>query len=339
MRIGRRLPAVLPIPASRRKGGSVREQARHRRATPAGRMRRHLLATGGERRRLPRPFIRVDAQRRFPSYFATVGTRIVATIVSVPDVFQPIVNVRSRGVTFGPGLLCPFLPIYLPVGDDEVFALDTSSSFAVLSLAKLWPPRLENQCHRDISEWSWLTLPPPPFDRLDVTSYAVHPDERWTILVSTAAATFAFDATARVWARRGEWALPFAGRAHFVHGLNAIVGLSKDPASLGHLCSCKAAATGDGWPTWKLGREKLFSEDPAERHVGATLLYLGGSEFCLVRSVSIGGGNNTADEEELEEEGDGGADEERETFRVQCYKVPEGTTEASILADPVAFWL
>jgi hypothetical protein len=70
------------------------------------------------------------------------------------------------------------------------------------------------------------------------------------------------------------------------------VGLSKDPATVGHLCCCKAAAvtvTGvhGGPPASKLSKEKLFSEDPAETHVGATLLYTGGAEFCLVYCVSI----------------------------------------------------
>nr|CAB3461182.1 unnamed protein product [Digitaria exilis] len=141
------------------------------------------------------------------------------------------------------------LPIFFPVGDDELYALDTGG-FEMISLKPLWPPRLEREnhhCHYG-EEWTWHCLPAPPFDRMDVASYALHPDGR-TILVSTTApefiadpfsvtddgdddggataATFAFDTKGNdnnAWARHGEWTMPFVGRAHFVHGLNASSG-------------------------------------------------------------------------------------------------------------------
>ncbi|CAN6348587.1 unnamed protein product [Urochloa humidicola] len=215
--------------------------------------------------------------------------------VSVPDGFLPIVDVRSRGVTFGPWEGYPHLPIYFAVGDDEIFALDTTS-FRTLSLKPLWPPRLES---RRNCEWSWRYLPKPPFRRDDVTSYALHPDGH-TILVGTAtaqpeaaAATYAFDTAAAepVWERRGDqWTLlQFTGRAQFVDELNAFVGLSKDPAAVGRLCSVELVAPDGGrLGKEKLGRENMFSEDPQERHVGATLVYMGGTEFCLVQCVSTG---------------------------------------------------
>ncbi|OEL14342.1 hypothetical protein BAE44_0024639 [Dichanthelium oligosanthes] len=310
---------------------------------------------------LPRPFIRMEAPRECPSFFSAVGTRIIATHHrnsfdddSVPERFLPIVDVRSRGVTFGPGLLCPHLPIYLPVGD-ELFSLDTYA-FSMLSLEPLWPPRLEHKCGSDIREWSWCELQKQPFNRLDVTSYAVHSDGQ-TILVSTSAAIFAFDTVARGWKLLvGGWPLPFTGRAHFVHALKAYVGLSKDPATLGHLCLCEEAAVTGGPHRWFLGREKLFSEDPAETHAGATLVYIGGSEFCLVEGVSIGDGNADQNLKESEEvprrssyccrlttfslslDNDGGLTTGG-TYLVKCYKVPEETTETFFLADPVAFWL
>ncbi|CAL4905125.1 unnamed protein product [Urochloa decumbens] len=371
-------------------------------------------SASGERRRFPPPIICFEASRGYPLNFAAAGTAIVSTHShrdpsgdsSVPDGFLPIVDVRWRGVTFGPGQAYPYIPIYLPaVRGDAVFALD-ASSFSRLSLAPLWPPRLEHRggdpagprhgIHGEPPWWAWQDLPPPPFNRsydAALTSYAVPGDGRTflfsaeiddpieaTLLpdgvtvvfgeVTSRPATFAFDTAALAWERRGEWALPFAGRGHFVPSLDAFVGLSGDPATSGHPCSCSAAAVatagggGGSPPAWKLGKEKLFSEDPAETHVGATVLYTGnGSEFCLVECVSIaehgdGDGDDAAadQEEEHDEEtrrrchvyrlttfslsyDDNGDLTTAGTCRVQCYEVPEETTEKFLRKDPVAFWL
>ncbi|TVU45963.1 hypothetical protein EJB05_05473, partial [Eragrostis curvula] len=289
----------------------------------------------GAVRRLPEAFIRLEAPRGHAMYFSAVGTRIVATHPRNsfdeemdPDGFVPIVDVRSRGVTFGPGQLYPDDPIFLPVGAG-LYALDICR-FSMLSLEPLWPPRLENPFCSSYS-WLWGELPTPPFDRVAITFYAVHADEQ-TILISTdssyllhndqstegaatdertaesdaAVATFTFNTKERFWKRLSEWTLPFHGRAHFVHCLKAFVGLSKDPATQGHLCACEVTAT-DLPPAWKLSKEKLFSEEPAETHVGATLVYMGGSKFCLVQCVSIED-DNSDDLEHLEEKGDGIAD-------------------------------
>ena len=66
-------------------------------------------------------------------------------------------------------------------------------------------------------------------------------------------------------------------------------------------------------PARKLSKEKLLSDDPTERHVGATLVYMGGrSKFCLVQCVSIDGDRadercdcNLDDEDDLEDERNG----------------------------------
>ncbi|CAN6335016.1 unnamed protein product [Urochloa humidicola] len=311
----------------------------------------HKSKSKGAPQRLPQPIFCFEAPRGCPLYFAAIGTRIVAThrrdLVgdqSVP-VFLPIVDVRWRGLTFGPGQAFHINPIYLPV-EDELLALDTSS-FSKLSFKPLWPPRLEN-CDTSTAEWSWCELPPQPFNRIDITSYAIvgqnilfstetEAEPTWlpdtqTLLRSTETypATFAFDTVDLVWKRYGNWMLPFTGRAFFVSGLDAIVGLSRDPDTSGHLCCCKAEATDDP-PAWKLGKENLFSEDPDESHVGATLINIGRNVFCLVQCVSIEDGN-TADQKledgQLEKGGE-----------VQCYKVPEETSEKFLRENPVAFWM
>lgn len=91
-----------------------------------------------------------------------------------------------------------FDPIYFSVGEG-LFVL-SSGSFQLLH-----PPAALEEPGGDLC-WEWRELPKHPFDRMDVTSYAVHPDGR-TIFVSTSAATFTFD-TAKVhrkWRRHGSW--------------------------------------------------------------------------------------------------------------------------------------
>jgi hypothetical protein len=66
---------------------------------------------------------------------------------------------------------------------------------------------------------------------------------------------------------------------------------SSTPAGSHHPAT-SAAATARWPPTllhaWNLGKERLFSEDPAETHVGATLHGDGRKRvLCLVQCVSI----------------------------------------------------
>ncbi|CAL4897602.1 unnamed protein product [Urochloa decumbens] len=298
-----------------------------------------------ERLTLPAPYMCLEAPRRLPWLFAALGTRIMA-LHGFPQGPLPFLDVRSRGVTFGPWKGFQHLPIYFPVGDHDLFALDTFS-FRSLSLQplSLCPPWLENP-----PRWSWRDLPKPPFSRRDDgTSYALHRRRRSPC------------------------------------GNNGITA-----TNLGHLC----AATADPARKKIIGKEKLFSEDPAERHVGATLVYMGGTEFCLVQCVSIGDTDDDADQRQqqqllqphelldqlqqvlaaldqgrlLEIEGftaspkrlnnvkpryiyrlmtfsvgyddsDDGHLTTGESCRLQCYKLPEETSEESFYHDPVAFWL
>jgi hypothetical protein len=75
-------------------------------------------------RRLPRPFIQLEALRGDPFSFAAVGTKIVATHYSTKKfgfcdecTTMPIVDVRSRGVNFGPSQMYHSTPIYITIGD------------------------------------------------------------------------------------------------------------------------------------------------------------------------------------------------------------------------------
>jgi hypothetical protein len=215
-----------------------------------------------------------------PLFFAAVGTNIIAAHLRndffnapVPECILPIVDVRSLGVRFGPGLLYSVKPIFITVRD-EVFALDMSS-FRMLSMPPLDPP----------NEWSWCDLPVPPLNSMDLTSFAVGSDG-WTIFASTNCATFAFDIINSEWKQSSNCSLPFAGPANYVHVLDIFVGLSKAPDTYGHLCFCRKLG---GDENVRSSKENLLSKDPADSHVGATLVYLGGSEpgFCLVECVFV----------------------------------------------------
>ncbi|CAL4944356.1 unnamed protein product [Urochloa decumbens] len=285
---------------------------------------------------LPPAIFRFKAQRGLPAHFAAAfDSNILATqpvspaAAPPPSVFErhvPVFDVRHRSCLFGPRPEPDRAdPIYIPAGG-RLFAL-AAGTFDVLYGVYPAPPLRGEEA----AAWSWRQLPAPPFKRRRVASYAMHPDGH-TVFVSiirkrasAAAATFAFDTAESAlrdgggWRRRGKWALPFAGRAYFDAELDAWVGLSRDPDSVGHVCCCDAVPANpnpDGevrCPVRKLSKEKLFSVDPTERHIGATLVYMGGrSEFCLVECVSVfiedeRHGDDCADEDTSDWEDDDGS--------------------------------
>ncbi|CAL4935968.1 unnamed protein product [Urochloa decumbens] len=288
---------------------------------------------------LPPPIFRFKAQCGMPAHLAAafdskiLATQPVSPGAAAPPLLEshvPVFDVRQRSCLFGPRLVPDRDdPIYIPAGG-RLFAL-AGGTFDLLCPPP--PPHAR--------AWSWTQLSAPPFERERVASYAC---------ASSPAATFAFDTAERVlrgggggcWTWHGQWVLPFAGRAHFDAELDAWVGLSRDPDSVGHVCCCDAVATNPDdaggkarCPARKLSKEKLFSEDTTERHLGASLVYMGGrSEYCLVECVSIederhGGtsdgeledGDECADEDmsdcDLEEENDGSTGDERDGCKQQ----------------------
>jgi hypothetical protein len=184
----------------------------------------------------------VEAPPGYPNDFAAAfGTKIIAmtptnvdgtaTHPLAPSCVVPVFDVRTRLFAFAPRpKMNLFDPIYFSVGEG-LFVL-SSGSFQLLH-----PPAALEEPGGDLC-WEWRELPKHPFDRMDVTSYAVHPDGR-TIFVSTSAATFTFD-TAKVhrkWRRHGRWTLPFTGRAYFDGELDAWVGLIGDPDEIVGICA------------------------------------------------------------------------------------------------------
>ncbi|RCV40912.1 hypothetical protein SETIT_9G093200v2 [Setaria italica] len=219
----------------------------------------------------------------------------------------PVFDVRTRSFMFGPQRWPepPAIPIYVAVGG-RLFALAGSS------FERLYPPPRDEASWEDFM-WEWHKLPELLFRSEHVAGYTVHPDGR-TIFVSVVggaavaapAASLSFDTAEDVfrdgdceWKQRGQWQLPFAGRAYYDPGLDAWVGFSGDPGTIGHLCSCDVVPTDDvndsddagqqqQRPAMKLSKEKLFSEVPAERHMGATLVYMGDvGKFRLLECIYV----------------------------------------------------
>ncbi|XBI39299.1 hypothetical protein VPH35_124104 [Triticum aestivum] len=137
-------------------------------------------------------------------------------------------------------------------------------------LSPLCPPPPGQRRSR---EWSWQRLEHPPFQDYNVTSYAVHPQRCTSSILQC---TYVGKTLA----------LPFSGRGHFDPHLDAFVGLFKDPDTLGQVYSCCLSSSSTG---------KTVQPGPAERHVGATLVYMGRSKFCLVQCVSIEGESDEGD--------------------------------------------
>lgn len=126
------------------------------------------------------------------------------------------------------------------------------------------------------------------------------------------AATFAFDTAdsalensnagvENAWKLHGPWVLPFAGRAHFDPGLDGWVGFSRDDR--GRLCACEVSdgSNDDGQcPAWKLGKERYFAEGSVEKHVGASLVHVGGRRsrrFCVAESFHLDDDDGSARDE------------------------------------------
>lgn len=307
----------------------------------------------GAEQPLPGVFMRVEAPRRSAIHFASAfGTKILVLHPSASDMGIPILDVKDQSSIFGPMETYSACPVYFPVGDDRLFALNIAR-FKVC----IWAPESSEP-------WVWQKLPYPPFQRYEVSSYAVQPDG--CILISakrddTAATTTSiFDTKEYVWKPSGEWALPFTGRGHYDPSLEAFVGLSKyPPETLGYLYSCSMDSTGTGNRLHpKRSKEKVYNESPAERHVSATLVHMRRGKFCLVECVSI---DDVRADQELKDPGAAGGLPQSRRFmyrlkifslrydkngdlkvrhcRVRCYSLPHETTTDFIHQDPAAFWL
>ncbi|CAO2186080.1 unnamed protein product [Urochloa humidicola] len=149
---------------------------------------------------------------------------------------------------------------------------------------------------------------------------------------------------------------PSPAGGHYDPSLEAFVGLSKDPPeTLGYLYSCTLDSTGTGNPSLecKRSKEKVYNDNPTERHVSATLVHMRRGKFCLVECVTIDNVRSDQEFMELELQSccfmyrlktfslryDNNGDLKLKHCRVHCYSLPHETTTQFIRQDPVAFWL
>ncbi|CAN6253527.1 unnamed protein product [Urochloa humidicola] len=248
--------------------------------------------------RLPPAVFRLEAPHARSGQFAAFGTKIMFMgTIDNPWGTVPMYDVRTRALTSAPRRDSepnPFCCAYVQV-DGKFFLLDDG----IFEMLRPPPPPLDGTLLKVKFDWSWCALPLPSYHD-DVISYAVHPDERTLVFSmvknshgSIKLATFSFNIESSQWMRHGAWGLPFRGRGYFDPDLDAWVGLSSDPDALGHLCACdilSADNKNEHPPLCKLSKERLFCVGPAEKHIGATLVYLGDrSRFCLVQCLSIDG--------------------------------------------------
>jgi hypothetical protein len=202
-------------------------------------------------------------------------------------------------------------------------------------------------------------------------------------------ATFTLDTDNGVWKQRSNWTLPFKGHVHFDPALGAWVGFPEAKKHLGYLCSSAvvtiddvdsstnlqpgrvpiAPNTGRVQPTysddgessdsvsgsdlpprWRLGKEKIFCEDPAEQHLGAALVYMGGrSKYCLLQCLSVSDYQVDVKEEDLHcrhllrlmtftlKYNKNGELSIAKRRRVRCYELPPDAYPP--FADIPAFWI
>ncbi|CAL4935926.1 unnamed protein product [Urochloa decumbens] len=336
----------------------------HHQLTPA---ERSTPTRATSRRHLPAAIFRFEAERSEPSYFAgAFGSKILATQPIVTsglhrrplDDGVPVYDVRARSFMLGPRrwTTASASPVvYVSAGGMLLALAAGDGGFEVLQP----PPRDEAGWEGGFT-WAWRRVPGDlPFRPEDVACHAVHPDGK-TLFVSVVGGGGAADTTVTLsfdtaeivirngddgewisnrddggceWKRRGQWRLPFAGRGYYDRGLDAWVGLSGDPGTIGHLCSCDVVPTywycndDDGHkqcPAVKIGQEKLFSEEEESGDEAVTEEKVP-ERFIRVMTFSMR------------------YDKSRDltsvnSRRLRYYSVPEEVTEP-MLEHPVAFWM
>ncbi|KAM0924836.1 hypothetical protein ACQ4PT_004743 [Festuca glaucescens] len=252
-------------------------------------------------------------------HFTASGTKILATgCRGWPNRAVQSFDVRSRTLALGPRPhRCSGRPLYMPVGRGLVSLVGSFTEFldrpppehspfewSWEELEKAPFGRLDVTCHAAHPDGRTLFV---------------------SVVIKGVEATFSLDTRAEdgTWKQHGDWTLPFQGHVHFDPALDAWVGLNEDKKYLGYLCSCNVVGTDvvasshvvpadsddmvsidpdagskcddeeescdddDLPPRWRLGKDKMFCQDPCEEHHGHVLVYMGGrSKYCLMECIS-----------------------------------------------------
>lgn len=309
--------------------------------------------------RLPPAIIRFSARRESPICFSvSFGSKILAMQPkeeSNPDMGGFCFDVHERSLSYIPRHSHQLRPVYFPIGD-KLFVIGRFS-MELLDMQPLASPSGE------LGALSWRKLPDAPFNSIYVISRAVLLDRK-TIFVSVdiTLTTYSFDMAedgSFEWETLGKWILPFDGCGYFNPELDTWVGLSLYREKPGHICSCNLAfVTSECCPEVKYSKECLFTEDPTEEHLGASLVYMGGHKrkFCLVECIVVGNkderpshlGKKNMDPPhvhmfrltkfslKLDENGDLTTGDSRQ---VRYYKVPSKEINKILFLWPQVFWL
>ncbi|KAF8663219.1 hypothetical protein HU200_055823 [Digitaria exilis] len=236
------------------------------------------------------PVIRVEAAehgQQAATFFTSLGTKILALPRSSSATGVPVFDTATLALTVAPHQSdALFRPTFFSVSGDRTYVLDGTITAGELR-RRFQVLRAPAPPGRKL--WSWNTVPsPPPFNPTSIVCHALHPDARTVFFSVDGAGTFSFNTQRLEWTCHGAWLLPFTGQAHYDAHLDAWVGICGEPDGAGHVCSCAVVAAGRGRrtpaPEWKIGAERLFCDDE-KRHVGAALVYVGDSRFCLLECV------------------------------------------------------
>ncbi|RCV25032.1 hypothetical protein SETIT_5G134000v2 [Setaria italica] len=254
------------------------------------------------------PVIRVEAEHGQAALFTALGTRILALQRSA-GAGVPVFDTATLGLAVAPqpqGDALANSPTLVAIGGDRIYGLEGTKAAAAAGDRELRHFEvLRAPAPPGRTLWSWSAVPaPPPFNPSSVLCHAAHPDGRTVFFSAECAAgskaggsgTFSFNTQRLEWTCHGNWLLPFTGQAHYDAKLDAWVGICGGDtdtdgddagAARGRVCSCGVVAPGRRRvpaPECKLGAEPLFCEDE-KRHVGAALVYMGDSRFCLLECV------------------------------------------------------
>ncbi|VAI08606.1 unnamed protein product [Triticum turgidum subsp. durum] len=196
------------------------------------------------------------------SRFAAIGGRIVAMRYNDGENAAPVLlyDTATGGLALGPRtpVQVRYVSQLVPAGG-RLYVMGASGLYKgedyleVLAADEKWG-------------WAWNAVPMPPFTISQLTCHAAHPDGRTVFFSASHDGTYSLDTETSEWKRHGDWMLPFQRQAYYDGEVDAWVGLHRDSADPGVVCSCDVVSAGDDDeglppPAWKLAKEKMVCED------------------------------------------------------------------------------
>lgn len=135
-------------------------------------------------------------------------------------------------------------------------------------------------------DWRCHPLPAPPYTPGEISAYAVVGGSDLLVSPKNDQGTYLYDAARRVWAKHGDWTLPFGGLAEYVPEYNLWFGLSSKNDS-DRLCAFDLAKRGKSSPPVRRNIRDDFRAPKDWVPVTSFLVHLGSARFCIARFFSI----------------------------------------------------